>query len=101
MTSSECKEMHHALGVGVGAHSSQKYDFLIMQGNASCIGGGGGRHKSLMYDFIKIRCQICATTGQTTSIITLGTIVQIWTQGGGSYLVIKVGGLLGISPSIK
>ena len=107
MTSSKFHEMHHAMGVGVGAHSSQIYDFLRFPGNASCIGGGGmsslisklwlpqisrkcimhwgggGRHSSLLYVFIKIRSQTCATTGQTTSIITLGTIVQIWTQGGG------------------
>ena len=41
MTSSKFHEMHHAMGVGVGAHSSQIYDFLRFPGNASCMGGGG------------------------------------------------------------
>ena len=67
MTSSDLQEMHHALW-------------------------GGGRHSSLRYVFIKIRSQTCATTGKTTSIITLGTIVKIWTQGGGGGVFGNKGG---------
>ena len=68
MTSSDFLEMHHAMGVGVGGHSSQ------------------------IYDFLKFRRQICAIACETTSIITLGKIVQIWTQGGGGVFGNKRGG---------